>query len=95
MTAAAWRTDTRRIPVIEGETAAPWLRGPVVTRYRTPRARLAVAVARVRRSAFAADVARGWARARAVIGAVAVAYGLLLVLRGVAVAVALTTGAGR
>jgi hypothetical protein len=61
----AWRTDTIAIPVIEGEIADtttalpfPWLR-PAVTRvHRTPRARLARRWAMVRRSPFAADLAR-------------------------------------
>lgn len=94
MTAASWRTDTRRIVVIEGETAAPWLAGPHVTRYLTPRARLARLGRRVARSDFAADLRRGWAYARAVLGAFGVLYAVWLVLCGVAYLHALTTGGG-
>lgn len=76
------RTDTRLIPVIDGEldeTAElrfPWPR-PAVTRYVTSRARWARRVARVRRSRFAADVRARWGTWLTVVGVLAVAWLLL------------------
>lgn len=75
------RTDTIRIPIIDGqvdttsEIPAPWLRPAVIRTYATPRARLARRLAMLRRSPFAADL-RG-AR-RAAFWPLAVGCGLLI-----------------
>jgi hypothetical protein len=72
------RTDTELIP-------APWLRPSVTATYRTPRARLTHIARRVAHSPFVADVRSRLHIIPEVVGAVAVLYVGMLVLRGLVV----------
>jgi hypothetical protein len=64
------------------EISFPWSRPPVARVYLTPRARLRRARNRFLASAFVADVRSGYRRSLAIVGAIAIAYGCLVVIRG-------------
>ena len=73
----------------------PWrFQPPHTSRHMTPRARLRRFRNRFLTSAFVADVKAGWRRSLTILGAAAVAYGAILVLRG-AYVVAYAFGAVR
>jgi len=87
------RTDTARIPVIDGELAAPtteipfpWMRPAVTVRYLTPRSRWSHRWHRFTASPFADDVRAGFRRGVTVMGVFGLAYFGLLLARGAWVA---------
>jgi hypothetical protein len=70
------RTDTNFAPF-------PWTwEPPHTTRHLTFRARLRRRRNRFLASAFVADVRNGYRRSLAIVGAIAIAYGCLVVIRG-------------
>lgn len=82
------------MPVHTVEAGFPWALPPVTRTYLTPRARLRRFRNRFLASAFVADVKAGYRRSVTILGAFAIAYGFLVVLRGAYVA-ALMVGVAR
>lgn len=70
------------VPLWTDAIPAPWLKPPVAHLYLTPRARLRRARNRFLASAFVADIKAGYRRSLTILGALAVAYGAIVVLRG-------------
>lgn len=71
------------LPISTTEIAFPWSKPePTTARYLTPRARLRRRRNRFMQSAFMDDLRAGYRRSLTILGAFAVAYACLVVIRG-------------